>query len=188
MFFTRKLCLLLLLLATIYSCEKENFNYVLDEAIPEPPVIIEKEEGIIQLTFNDEPSDTLRGFAKTEDNIVYIISNGEIECRGDGSFRAQGSLFMNLIRFDEIAFVNSVSFAREINGEEVSLMAEGTLFDCGRNRPLVELEEISDSEIKGKLTADFYIFDVDGGGDCEELWTYYGELTLAFAIPVEPCD
>ncbi|MEM8524774.1 MAG: hypothetical protein AAGG68_09020 [Bacteroidota bacterium] len=177
--------------AFLPACTRENFNFIEEEVIAEP-TIVETDDGVLELSLANFSTETTVAYGKVLEDIVYVVSNGEIICNSDGSVSTAGGNFsMTFFRgADNSIVVSALTYSSVIDGEESSLIADGTVFQCGNEAPKVNITELTEDRLVGDFSAFFYrsIRFEGEETDCMDLFVSVGQLEGSFEVSLEPCN
>lgn len=175
----------------LQACTREDFNFVEEEVIAEP-TIVETDDGVLELSLANFPTETTIAYGKVLEDIIYVVSNGEIVCNSDGSVSTAGGNFsMTFFRgADNSIAVSTLTYSSVIDGRESNLIADGAILQCGNEAPKVNITELTDDKLVGDFSAFFYRpIQFEGEEtDCLDLFVSVGQLEGSFEVSLEACN
>ena len=192
-----KICFCLAACFILTNCDRENFNEVTE--IPEEivPAEIEIQQGFA-LKAQEEDLFVSEGSAKrfvgSGSTYFYAVSSGTIVCEGGSaystSYTGPNLFFVDFYEFEGEHFVTTAGISTEVDGQPMvlfSLISPGS--GCQEQTVELTITEITDTEISGTFTGDFFRIDGPLGNDlpCSG-FVYVGEYTASFSLPYEDCE
>ncbi len=191
------ICFCLAAFFILTNCDQENFIEITE--IPEEvtPAEVEFQQGFA-LKAQEEDIFVSEGSAKRfiggNGLISYAISSGTIVCEGGSGYSTSysGSNFFvfDFYEFEGDQYVTRAGITTEVDGQPTvlfSLVAPGS--GCQEQNVEVTITDITETEISGTFTGDFFKMDGPIGSDlpCSG-FVYVGEYTAFFSMPYEDCE
>lgn len=191
------ICFCLAAFFTLTNCDRENFNEVTE--IPEEvtPAEVLYQKGFSLQAQEEEVFITdgvARRFVGANGFTSYVISSGTIVCEGGSAYSTSynGSNFfiLDFYEFEGENYVSQVGITTEVDGQPMvlfSLISPGS--GCEYQKAELTISEITETEITGTYTGDFFRIDGPLGTDlpCSG-YVYVGEYTASFSMPYEDCE
>jgi hypothetical protein len=194
------ICFCVIAFFTLTNCERENFNETID--IPEEvtPVEVEFQQGFALMAQDEEifvSEGSGRRFVGIDDFTLYALTSGTIICNGGPAYSASpnstdNSFFiLDFYVYEGEEYVTQVGITTEVDGQPTILFGQVSPGSgCEYQKAELAITEITDTEISGTFTGDF--FRIDGGPLGNDLpcsgHVYVGEYTASFSIPYEDCQ
>lgn len=191
------ICFCLVAFFTLTNCERENFNETID--IPEEvmPAEVEFQQGLA-LKAQEEDIFVSEGMARrfigVDSFTYYALTSGTITCNGGGAYSISSdgdNFFMvEFYIFEDEPYLWQVGLVAEVDGQPTVLLSQVPAGSgCEYQNAELTITEITETEISGTFTGDF--FRIDGpmgnhlpcGGHI-----YVGEYTASFSMPYEDCE
>jgi len=191
------ICFCLVAFFTLTNCERENFNETID--IPEEvtPAEVEFQQGFA-LKAQEEDVFVSEGDARrlvgAGNFLSYVLTSGTITCTGGTSYSASANgddfFILEFYVFEGEEYVTQVGITAEVDGQPTalfSLFSPGT--GCEHQKAELTITEITETEITGTFTGDFFRIDGPLGNDlpCSG-YVYVGEYTASFSMAYEDCE
>ncbi|MEQ8703960.1 MAG: hypothetical protein RIC19_08560 [Phaeodactylibacter sp.] len=191
------ICFCLVAFLSLTNCERENFNEITE--IPEEitPAEVEYQQGFA-LKAQEEDIFVSEGSAKrfigANNFTSYALTSGTIICEGGSAYSTSynGSNFfvLDFYVFEGEEYVTTVGITTEVDGQPMvllGLISPGS--GCEYQTAELTITEITETEISGTFTGDFFRIDGPLGNDlpCSG-FVYVGEYTAAFSMPYEDCE
>jgi hypothetical protein len=192
------ICFCLVAFFALTNCDRENFNEVTE--IPEEvtPAEVEFQQGFALKAQEEEvfvSEGDARRFVGSNNFVSYALTSGTITCTGGASYTASpganGNFFiLDFYVWDGEEYPTQVGITAEVDGQPTvlfSLFSPGT--GCEHQTAELEITEITETEITGTFTGDFFRIDGPLGNDlpCSG-YVYVGEYTASFSMPYEDCE
>jgi len=191
------ICFCVIAFFALTNCERENFNETID--IPEEvtPAEVEFQQGLA-LKAQEEDVFVSEGDARrlvgAGDFVSFVLTSGTITCNGGAAYTVSSSgddfFILEFYVFEGEEYVTQVGITTEVDGEPMvlfSLFSPGT--GCDYQTSELTITEITETEISGTYTGDFFRIDGPLGNDlpCSG-YVYVGEYTASFSMPYVDCE
>lgn len=193
------ICFCLVAFFALTNCDRENFNEITE--IPEEvtPAEVEFQQGFALKAQEEDvfvSEGDARRFIGANNFTSYALTSGTIICNGGASYTAStggnGANFfiLDFYVFEGEEYVTQVGITAEVDGQPMvlfSLVSPGT--GCEYQNSELSITEITETEITGTFTGDFFRIDGPLGNDlpCSG-YVYVGEYTASFSMPYEDCE
>lgn len=188
-------CLLTFSLFSVASCSSDNQNLIIEEALPNEPVVVEVDNPLtyrLENADNTIVSGTAYKNTGPEATLYLIASDGvDVECPGGlaSSYDGDGEFFRFMfVVVEEDSIVIDANFGAEIDGVRKTLFS--TIPPACINEFVdVSFEEV-DGRVKGVFKGEFfYLADVfvEPFESCENFISA-GILEARFDLPLEICN
>ena len=188
-------CLITFSLFSLVSCSSDNQNLIIEEALPDEPVVVEVDNPLSYRLENAENtivSGTAYKNIGPNATLYLIASDGvDVECPGGlaSSYDGDGEFFRFMfVVTEEDSIVIDANFGADIDGARRTLFATIPP-DCINEFVGVSFEEV-DGRVQGVFRGEFFYFSglfVEPFESCEN-FTSAGILEARFDLPLEICN
>ncbi len=191
------ICLWAIVYIALVSCERENFLEITEAPEAAPPTTVEYQQGFA-LRAQEEDVFIAEGTAKRITGAggftSYAISSGAIICEGGSaystSYTGENFFVLEFYEFEGEHYVTQAGITTEVDGQPTvlfSLVPPGS--GCQEQTAAVTINAITETEISGTFTGDFFRMDGPVGNDlpCGG-FVYVDEYTASFSLSYEDCE